>query len=220
MWPVRPSLSLLSSHWPTTLPAELSVRAAQFISESKDPFKAFVDITSAFPRLASHLPALVPHPDPHLMSEVSMNQMSSAVAMRPSFFLNGNLLPESDVEPFALLRLMRKERGYINQLQSLGSRFTGQDARNMLINGGPKSSKGRPRDRIDAELLGELYDVTDREEGSQVILWWNDLEKDRRYKSWSTSVRDVSVVRAGISGRAALISRRLNSCCGPPSQAR
>ncbi|GJN89390.1 hypothetical protein Rhopal_002370-T1 [Rhodotorula paludigena] len=189
--------------------AELSVRAAQFISESKDPFKAFVDITSAFPRLASHLPALVPHPDPHLMSEVSMNQMSSAVAMRPSFFLNGILLPESDVEPFALLRLMRKERGYINQLQSLGSRFTGQDARNMLINGGPKSNKGRPRDRIDAELLGELYDATDREEGSQVILWWNDLEKDRRYKSWSTSVRDL--LRPAFPGSMNQVAKNLNN---------
>lgn len=121
-----------------------------------------------------------------------MNQMSSRLAMRPSFFLNGIPLSDVDIDPFALLRLMRKERQVLTDLFALSPRLSGADARDLLINGGPKAkASGGMRDRIDAEVLGELYDATDRDEGSHLILWWNDLEKDRRYKSWSTSVRDV-----------------------------
>ncbi|BGP48159.1 killer toxin resistant protein [Rhodotorula kratochvilovae] len=190
--------------------AELSIRTAQFILEAEDPFATFVDITSAFPRLASHLPALVPNPNPHLMSEVSINQMSSTLAMRPHFFLNGIALTDADIDPFALLRLMRKERKILADLLALSQHFSGADVRDLLINGGPKSkAPGGMRDRIDAETLGELYDATDRDEGSQVIFWWNDLEKDRRYKSWSTSVRDL--LRPTYPGSMSQIAKNLNN---------
>ncbi|GAA5986808.1 hypothetical protein JCM11641_004798, partial [Rhodosporidiobolus odoratus] len=173
---------------------ELSLRSAQFILNSKEPFKAFSTLTSSFPRLASHLSTLVPDPHPHLLSEVSTNQMSSpTLTMRPAFFLNGLELSEADIDPFALIRLMRKERQYLKDLVGLDKHMAGQDARRILIDGSPKSKSGGAGGRkglIDAEALGELYDATDRSEGGKVISWWNDLEKDRRYKSWSKSVKD------------------------------
>ncbi|GAA5851766.1 hypothetical protein JCM9279_004400 [Rhodotorula babjevae] len=190
--------------------AELGVRTAQLILGSEDPFSTFVDITSAFPRLASHLPALVPNPSPHLMSEVSNNQMSSRLAMRPHFFLNGIPLSDADVDPFALMRLMRKERKVLADLAALSPHLSGSDVRDLLINGGPKAkASGGMRDRIDADALGELYDATDRDEGSQVILWWNDLEKDRRYQSWPTSVRDL--LRPSYPGSMSQVAKNLNN---------
>jgi UDP-glucose:glycoprotein glucosyltransferase len=117
--------------------------------------------------------------------------MSSVLTTRPSFFLNGVPLTEAEVDPFALLRLMRQERQYIVDLLSLSIHMTGKEARDILIGGSPRSPSPS-RDRIGGDALGELYDSTDRDEGGQVILWWNDLEKDRRYKSWSKSVREVS----------------------------
>ncbi|GAA5989455.1 hypothetical protein JCM10908_000480 [Rhodotorula pacifica] len=188
--------------------AELSVRTAQFIHSAQDPFSAFVDLTSAFPRLASHLPTLVPDPSPHLISEVSTNQMRSSLTRRPAFFLNGKQLSEDEVEPFALLRLMRQERKIINDLLSLDARMTGEDARNILIAGGPKEPR-YSQDRIDPEVLGELYDATDRQEGGQVILWWNDLEKDRRYKTWTKSVREL--LRPSYPGSMTQVARNLNN---------
>ncbi|KWU41782.1 hypothetical protein RHOSPDRAFT_22376 [Rhodotorula sp. JG-1b] len=188
--------------------AELSVRTAQFIHAAQDPFSAFVDLTSAFPRLASHLPVLVSDPSPHLISEVSTNQMTSPLARRPAFFLNGKHLTEDEVEPFALLRIMRKERKIINDLLSLDARMTGADARHILIAGGPKEPT-LSQDRIDPELLGELYDATDRQEGKGVILWWNDLEKDRRYKSWTKSVREL--LRPSYPGSMTQVARNLNN---------
>ncbi|KAG0659060.1 hypothetical protein C6P46_005356 [Rhodotorula mucilaginosa] len=188
--------------------AELSVRTAQFIHSAQDPFSAFVDLTSAFPRLASHLPVLVPDPSPHLISEVSTNQMTSPLARRPAFFLNGKHLTEDEVEPFALLRIMRKERKIINDLLGLEAQMTGADARHILIAGGPKEPTPS-QDRIDPELLGELYDATDQQEGEGVILWWNDLEKDRRYKSWTKSVREL--LRPSYPGSMAQVARNLNN---------
>lgn len=162
-----------------------------------DPFDAFVNITAAFPRLASQLATLVPTPNPRLVDEVSTNQITAAVSRGPAFFLNGKLLSEADVEPFALLRLMRAERKILNDLIDLHRSMTGGVARHLLAAGGPQPPKVS-RDRIDPELLGELYDATDREEGGDVILWWNDLEKDRRYKTWDSSVREVRAISASL----------------------
>ncbi|BGP16173.1 hypothetical protein JCM10213_001389 [Rhodosporidiobolus nylandii] len=190
---------------------ELSLRTAQFILDSADPFKAFTTLTSSFPRLASHLPALVPSPSPHLLSEVSMNQMSAPhLTMRPAFFLNGIQLSEADVDPYALIRLMRKERQYLKHLAALHKSMQGEDARRILIDGSPKSkAQAGPGAVVDAEALGELYDATDRSEGGQVILWWNDLEKDRRYKSWPTAVKEL--LRPTYPGAMTLVARNLNN---------
>ncbi|GAA6015304.1 hypothetical protein JCM10207_008942 [Rhodosporidiobolus poonsookiae] len=189
---------------------ELSLRTAQFILNSAEPFRALTTLTSAFPRLASHLPALVPSPDAHLLSEVSMNQMSfPRLTMRPGFYLNGVELAENEVDPFALIRLMRKERKYLADLVGLNKHMLGADARRILIDGSPKTKSGARGGMITAEVLGELYDATDRQEGGQVILWWNDLEKDTRYKSWSKSVRDL--LRPTYPGSMNLIARNLNN---------
>ena len=34
---------------------------------------------------------------------------------------------------------------------------------------------------------GEVFDIRDDN-----LIWWNDLEKDKRYKSWPKSVREVN----------------------------
>lgn len=38
-----------------------------------------------------------------------------------------------------------------------------------------------------------LFDASDREEGDDVIIWWNDLEKDQMYAPWSDNIQIVSV---------------------------
>ena len=51
------------------------------------------------------------------------------------------------------------------------------------------SANGPSRGLVALESLGELFDASDRREGSEVIMYWNDLEKDIRYKPWSKSVQ-------------------------------
>jgi hypothetical protein len=42
-----------------------------------------------------------------------------------------------------------------------------------------------------SDVLEGLFDASDRVEGGSVIVWWNDLEKDSRYKRWSPSLYAV-----------------------------
>lgn len=48
---------------------------------------------------------------------------------------------------------------------------------------------------VGIEILGELFDASDVKEGGDLIVWWNDLEKDKRYKTWSNKLGDVSTMR-------------------------
>lgn len=38
-----------------------------------------------------------------------------------------------------------------------------------------------------------IFDASDREEGGDAIIWWNDIEKDQMYASWSDNIRIVSM---------------------------
>jgi len=38
-----------------------------------------------------------------------------------------------------------------------------------------------------------ILDASDREEGGDVIIWWNDMEKDQMYAHWSDDIKFVSI---------------------------
>lgn len=38
-----------------------------------------------------------------------------------------------------------------------------------------------------------IFDASDREEGGDVIVWWNDLEKDQMYAHWSENMHIVRI---------------------------
>jgi len=38
-----------------------------------------------------------------------------------------------------------------------------------------------------------IFDASDREEGGDIIIWWNDIEKDQMYASWSENMQIVSM---------------------------
>lgn len=175
----------------------LGLRAASYILSSEEPLKAFTHLTSSFPLLASQLSTLHPDPNPELNSELLSNQMSFPAASVNSFSINGLTIPVDEVEPFALLRLMRKERKLINDLQGLNGNISTRHAREWIMSGvlaKANSVLGPGKDgRIEKEALGELFDASDRKEGGGLITWWNNLEKDKRYKSWSKTLNDVSL---------------------------
>jgi hypothetical protein len=41
-------------------------------------------------------------------------------------------------------------------------------------------------------LLEGYFDASDRTEGGNVIIWWNNIERDSRYSRWPTSLTGVS----------------------------
>jgi UDP-glucose:glycoprotein glucosyltransferase len=71
-----------------------------------------------------------------------------------------------------LLRLLRKERSVMLSLTSLG--LTPGQAVELLTHpavGAAQSNKA---------VLNDLFDASDRPEGGRVIVWWNDIQKDKR----------------------------------------
>lgn len=56
------------------------------------------------------------------------------------------------------------------------------------------------------EDAGEgIFDASDRIEGGDVITWWNDIEKDKRYKSWPNTLQGVCMIYATLDEKIWLI---------------
>lgn len=94
---------------------------------------------------------------------------------------------------------MRKERKIINDLLSLSSHFSAKQVRDVLMfegigSVGKPPGRGREGEVKVEQVLGELFDAGDRREGGGAVVWWNDLEKDKRYKEWSKDLKDVSLL--------------------------
>lgn len=41
-------------------------------------------------------------------------------------------------------------------------------------------------------VIEGIFDASDREEGDNVIIWWNDIEKDQMYAPWTDNMQIVS----------------------------
>ena len=57
------------------------------------------------------------------------------------------------------------------------------------------------------ESLYPIFDASDRIEDGQVIFWWNDVEKDQRYASWSSDLQVL--LRPSYPGQLAQLRRNL-----------
>ena len=81
---------------------------------------------------------------------------------------------------FRLLRLLRKERNIVSSLTSLG--FNASEAIDILTH--PSISQAQ----ASTGTLDNMFDASDRIEGGNVIVWWNDLENDTRQVFYFKSV--------------------------------
>lgn len=77
-----------------------------------------------------------------------------------------------ELNAFSLLRIMRKERDIMLLLTSLG--LTPEQAVDLVTHPEIYQAQSSQGD------LDNLFDASDRLEGGDVILWWNDIEKDSR----------------------------------------
>ncbi|KAM0749302.1 hypothetical protein T439DRAFT_327029 [Meredithblackwellia eburnea MCA 4105] len=195
--------------------SELGLRATEYILSSEDPLSTFTSFTGDFPLLASRLSTLVPVPSTNLTSEILSNQMSSPATSSNSFSINGlPLLPATSVDAFSLLRTMRRERKYITDLQRMSlSRLSLSQCRDIISSPelnveGNKVGVGKDG-RLKAEGLGELFDASDRKEKGGLVVWWNDLEKDKRYREWPKKLKDL--LRPVYPGQMNLLARNLHN---------
>jgi UDP-glucose:glycoprotein glucosyltransferase len=77
---------------------------------------------------------------------------------------------------------MRKERKLIKGVRDLG--LTGSEAIQLLSHNEIATVK--------AENEPQRFDWRDDIEGGKVIIWMNDIERDKRYEGWPTALSAVS----------------------------
>ncbi|KAJ7513036.1 glycosyltransferase family 24 protein [Mycena galericulata] len=161
--------------------AALGFQATQLIADSSEPLATLTQLTQNFPK---YMPALSRRVvvNASLQEEVHANQLRAQAGVNV-FWLNGATLPEKELAPLSLLRLVRRERAVLESLTSLG--LERAEALELLSHPETGAAGG------DAGVLDNVFDASDRPEGGEVIVWWNDIEKDSRYASWPSSIHSL-----------------------------
>ncbi|CZR57642.1 related to KRE5-killer toxin-resistance protein [Phialocephala subalpina] len=152
----------------------LAVKASSFIMQSEAPLDTLVKLSQDFPKYSS---AIASHnATKEFLAEHDYNRGQLVPAGYNIMWLNGLQLIERQIEALDLLDLVRKERKLINGVKDLG--LTGPEAIQLIAHNEIASVKG--------EGDVQRFDWRDEIEGGNVIIWMNDLEKDKRYADWPT----------------------------------
>ncbi|PFH48143.1 glycosyltransferase family 24 protein [Amanita thiersii Skay4041] len=130
----------------------------------------------------------------------------------------------SAVDLLTLKRVLRRERGWVKSLEAIG--MSRKEAVQVISDSGgvvpeqgkengdagknkrkeSQKKKGRNANMSDQVLDGRI-DASDRSEGGDVILWWNDMDKDERYQMWSP--RLMTLMRPMYPGSFPAVRRNL-----------
>ncbi|KAG9126087.1 hypothetical protein FRC07_004930 [Ceratobasidium sp. 392] len=146
--------------------------ATHLVTSSNEPLKALAHLSQNFPK---HAVSLARRWDANrteelsakyenIESEVQANMHMVAGAGNMAW-LNGIQLSEDDMNPFSLLRLIRRERQVMGSLINTG--LTSEQAIRVLANGaiGKAATKSSAADGI--------FDASDRPEGGNAIVWYS-----------------------------------------------
>lgn len=158
---------------------QIGLQATQLIYDSQEPLDTMKQLSQNFPKYASSIARRVTV-DSKLEEVVASNQLKAQGGVN-MVWLNGVIVSEKDMNPFTLLRLLRKERAVMTSLGSLG--LTPGQALTLLTHNAVSQAQ------TDTGVLDGLFDASDRSEGGDLIVWWNDFENDARYARWGTSLQ-------------------------------
>ena len=179
----------------------LSIKAASYIMNHGNPFESLINVSQDLPKYSAAISAR--NATVEFMTEFRQNRDTFLPAGYNVVWINGVQVDPRQMDAFSLLEHLRRERKLINSLRDLG--LTGTEAVKLL------SHSAITKSRVEDEP--QRYDYRDTEEGGNVIIWLNDIEKDKRYDGWPTS---PTAVRTLVSLEMLL----LISCsfCNVPTQ--
>ena len=150
----------------------LGLKAASFIMSSEDPFDTLIKVSQDFPKHSSAITTR--NTSTSLVEEYRSNREVLLPAGYNIVWMNGAQVEARHMNAFALLESMRRERTLVKSLQSLG--FSGSEVVRILSH--PAIAKAK------VEGEAQRYDYRDEIEGGRVIIWLNNIEKDKRYQGW------------------------------------
>ena len=159
----------------------LGIKSSSFIMASDDPFDTLVKVSQDFPKHSSAITKLNASTD--FIKEHSMNRNVFLPAGYNVVWMNGMQVQARQMDAFGLLEQLRHERSIVNNLRGIG--LSGSESVQVLMHEGIASSK------MDGDA--QRYDYRDDLEGGKIIVWLNDIEKDKRYSGWPTHTSAVSM---------------------------
>ncbi|KAJ4291579.1 killer toxin resistant protein [Collariella sp. IMI 366227] len=155
----------------------LGMKAASFIMKSEAPFETLLKLTQDFPKYST---SLVAHNvSAEFEAEHRANRQIMVQEGVNALWMNGVQFIDRQIQPFGLVDLLKRERKLINGVLDLG--LTGQQAVSLLGHSEvaqAKSGDEEPR----------RFDWRDQLEDGRVIIWLNNIEKDKRYENFSPSI--------------------------------
>ena len=158
----------------------LGIKAASFVMASENPFETLLKVSQDFPKHSSSITKRNASAD--FVTEHRTNRESFLPSGINVIWMNGLQVEARQMDAFALLDQLRRERSIIGSLRNLG--FTGSEAVQVLSHPAIAEAKtGGDSQR---------YDYRDTMEGSKVIIWLNNIEKDKRYSGWPGDAAAVS----------------------------
>ena len=158
--------------------SELGIKVSQLILTSEDPLSLLTAISQDLPRL-SHLIAKTTFTG-RIKAALRRNTITMIQPGTNQLFMNHEEISiDNTLDIFGLLRKLRAESDLVRGISRLS--FTVKDALKMLSV--PAGSSGANFG------WGEAFDIRDEK-----VVWWNDLEKDKRYKNLPKSISEVRVV--------------------------
>jgi UDP-glucose:glycoprotein glucosyltransferase len=160
----------------------LGLKASSFVMQSEDPFETLVKLSQDFPKFSSAIAAY--NISDEFLTEHENNRAQLVPAGMNVIWINGLQIIERLVDAFTLLDHLRGEKKLIDSVKNIG--LTGPEAISLLAS--PEVSSVKTGDEP------QRYDWRDIEEGGNVIIWLNDIEKDNRYEGWPDQLNAVGAV--------------------------
>ena len=157
----------------------LGLKTASIIMASDEPFKTLMKISENFPKHSSALTKR--NASLNFIEEHSNNREAFLPAGYNVVWMNGMQVQSRQMDAFALHEQIRRERSIVENLRELG--FSGLEAVRIMSHTAVAEAK--------MESESQRYDYRDTLEGGKVIIWLNDIEKDKRYSSWPSHTSTV-----------------------------
>ncbi|KAL8758877.1 MAG: hypothetical protein Q9199_001166 [Rusavskia elegans] len=150
----------------------LGLKTASFVMDSDDPFGTLIKVSQDFPKHSSAITKR--NFSESLLLEHRNNREVLLPAGYNVVWMNGMQVEARQMDAFALLERMRRERTLIRSLRDIG--FSGPETVQLL------SQPSIAESKVEGEA--QRYDYRDRLEGGNVIIWLNDIRRDKRYQDW------------------------------------
>ena len=168
----------------------LGLKTASFIMASDDPFDTLIRVSQDFPKHSSAITKRNTSAD--FVKEHGINREVFLPSGYNVIWMNGLQVQARQMDAFGLLEQLRRERSIVNNLREIG--FSGSEAVQVL------SHEAIARSKIEGEV--QRYDYRDDLEGGRIIVWLNDIEKDKRYSGWPIHTSAVSMRHIRITADA------------------